>query len=239
MNAGKTAAFKSILGRNAIILLGGPGAGKGTQAEAIAAWLKLPHISTGQLLRAEVAAHSPLGLRAKAAMDAGGLVGDDIVDELVEQRIGREDCTNGFIFDGYPRNVGQAVTLECALTTDDRQIVIDISVELEKMIPRLSGRRTCKSCGAIYHMLASPPPRAGFCHCGDLLMQRSDDREEVTRERFKAYHAVTEPLTKFYQRMGIYHRVDGMRPADRVSKDIRQLLEEKIWWRPPAEHAVA
>ncbi len=220
-------ASKAIGGRNVVILLGGPGAGKGTQAEAIMDWHKIPHISTGQLLRAELAAQSPLGLRARAALEAGGLAGDEIVDELVQQRIAREDCTNGFILDGYPRNIGQAFTLECALTAGDRQIAIDIAVDLEKMIPRLSGRRTCKTCGAIYHLVTSPPQRDGFCNCGDLLIQRSDDHEQVIRERFKAYQTATAPLTCFFDNLGIYHRVDGMRPAAGIAQDIRQLVEQK------------
>ena len=215
-----------------MILLGGPGAGKGTQADSISGWLRIPHISTGQLLRSEVAVGSELGLRAKVFVDAGSLVPDETVNELVAQRISKEDCTRGFVLDGYPRDVGQTVTLQRGLRSEDRLIVIDIDIEFEKVIPRVTGRRTCKSCGAIYHTITSPPVRSGFCNdCGEVLMQRSDDREDVLRERFNTYRHVTKPLTDFYQQAGDYHRIDGMQTPDRVARDIRQLLERERSFR--------
>jgi len=220
---------RTVSARNVVILLGGPGAGKGTQADPISEWLGIPHISTGQLLRAEIGAASELGLRAKALVEAGNLVSDEIVNELVAQRISREDCTGGFLLDGYPRDVGQAVTLQRNLTANDRLFVVDIEVETEKVTARLTGRRTCKYCGAIYHMVASPPKRAGICNaCGGVLMQRSDDREEVIRERFKIYRDITKPLTEFYRQAGVYHRIDGMQVPDQVARDIRQVLEKEI-----------
>ena len=209
-----------------MILLGGPGAGKGTQAECITRWFQLPHVSSGQLLRAEVAAGSDLGIRAKALIDAGALVGDDIVNELVTQRISSEECNAGFILDGYPRDIEQAVNFKRTLSRGDRLIVIDIEVDLERVIPRLTGRRSCKSCNGVYHLVSSPPRRPGFCdHCGSVLVQRSDDREDVIRERFATYRALTKPLTELYQHWGVYHHVDGMQTQDGVSRDIRRLLE--------------
>jgi adenylate kinase len=222
-------------GRNIIILLGGPGAGKGTQAEELSRWLGMPHISTGQLLRLQAGDGTALGLRAKAIMEAGGLVADDVVNEIVAERIRQKDCEAGFILDGYPRNVRQAIAFEGSLPMHDRQTVIEIAIDLEKIMPRLTERRTCRACGAIYHLTASRPKHYGVCdHCGDRLIQRSDDREDVIRERFKAYLNWTQELTRFYRRMGVFFQVNGMRPPDRVAEDIRQVLEEKIWSHPQA-----
>jgi adenylate kinase len=232
--------IRRALPRNVIVLLGGPGAGKGTQAEGISGWLRIPHISSGQLLRSEVAAGTPLGLRAKAIIDAGGMVGDDLVDELILKRIRNEDCSNGFVLDGYPRNVGQAVRFEGTLPMWDRQIVIDLTTDLGKMIGRLTHRRTCQACGAIYHLITSPAKRPEVSdQCNETLMQRSDDHEDVIRERFKAYEAMSERLTKLYKRMGIYHVVDGMRPADEVASEIWQLLEYEIIEVPLAGRVAA
>ena len=225
--------MKVFAGRNVIILLGGPGAGKGTQAEAIRQWLKVPHISSGHLLRSEVAAATPLGLRVKAIVDAGGLVGDGVVNELILERIRNQDCSSGFILEGYPRNVGQAVALEGNLPMWDRQIVIDLLTDLEEMVARLKHRRTCKACGAVYHSVAAPPDRPGVCdNCGESLIQRSDDNEDVIRERFKVYRAMNDRLRKLYTRMGVYHAIDGMRPEEEVARDIRELLEREIFELP-------
>ena len=212
-----------------MILLGGPGAGKGTQAELIASWLGIPHISTGQLLREEALAGSVLGLKAKATMDAGGLVSAGIVNELVERRIDEGDCAPGFILDGYPRDLGQAVKFNQLLGTSDRLIVIDINADLERVLPRLTGRRTCRSCNSIYHLLTSPPRRDGFCDvCDTALMQRSDDREDVIRQRFEIYQRLAGPLQKLYRRQGVYHQIDGLPPRDRVKRNIRRLLARLI-----------
>jgi adenylate kinase len=215
--------------RNVVILLGGPGAGKGTQAAAIADWFRIPHISTGQLLRSEAASNTELGLCAKAIMDAGALVGDDLVNELIARRISQKDCTSGFILDGYPRDIDQALNLKRTLSEADRLIVIDIAVSLEKVIPRLTGRRTCKSCNDVYHTVTSPPRRAGLCdHCGSVLVQRSDDREDVIRERFETYRVLTKPLTDLYQQWGVYNQVDGMQPRDVVAGAVRRLLDKEV-----------
>jgi len=217
-------------GRNVIIILGGPGAGKGTQAEAIREWLNVPHISSGDLLRSEIIAATPLGLQVKAIVDGGGLAGDDIVNELILERIRNQDCSSGFVLEGYPRNVGQAVTLEGNLPMGDRQIVIDLLTDPEKMVARLKYRRTCKACGAIYHSIAAPPDRPGVCdYCNEALVERSDDHEDVIRERFKVYRAVNDRLRKLYTRMGVYHAIDGMRSKDQVTYNIRRLLENEIF----------
>ena len=232
----KTAVSKATDGRNIIILMGGPGAGKGTQAERITDWLRVPHISTGQLLRSEAMAGTVLGLRTKAIMDAGRLVADDVVDATIAERIIKEDCNAGIVLDGYPRNIRQAVAFEGSLPMKDRQIVIDIAIDLEKIIPRLTARRTCGSCEEIYHLITSPPLRAGLCdQCNEPLIHRSDDCEDVIRERFRTYTDWTRPLTGLYRRMGIYHQVDGMRRPDQVAGDIRRVLEQEICIGAPAE----
>jgi adenylate kinase len=229
MNNSETAVSSATERRNVIILLGGPGAGKGTQAQAITGWLRIPHISTGELLRSEIVAGTGLGLRARAVMETGALVGDDLVNELVASRVSKEDCNTGFVLDGYPRSVRQAVALESSLPLKDRQIVIDIAIDLEKIVPRLTARRTCAACRKIYHLTTAPPLRPGVCdRCNARLIQRFDDREDVIRERFKAYTGCTRPLTGFYRRMGIYHQVDGMGSAAQVAQDIRSVLEREI-----------
>jgi adenylate kinase len=173
-------------------------------------------------------------------IDAGGLVGDDLVDELILKRIRNEDCINGFILDGYPRNTRQAVTLEGNLPMWDRHIVLDLLIDLPKTIARLAYRRTCRPCGAIYHSITSTPKRHGVCdYCNETLIQRSDDHEDVIRERFKAYQAMDERLTKLYKRMGVYHAVDGMRHADEIAADIRQLLEQELIGVPLAARMAA
>ena len=226
--------------RNIIILLGGPGAGKGTQAKRISDWLRIPHISSGQLLRFEVDNRSALGLRAKALIDAGKLVDDDIVTQMILQRIHKPDCGTGFILDGYPRHVRQTVTLETSLPLTDRQIVIDIVTDIEKTICRLTNRRTCAACGAIYHLLDAPPRRTGVCNdCGNVLIQRTDDQENVIRQRFNAYRELAEPLTSLYRSLGVYHAIDGMRPADDVAHDIRQLLERDLTGSPSTNGVAA
>jgi len=230
-------AIAPVLARRVVVFLGGPGAGKGTQARLAAAALKIPHISTGQLLRQEVAAGTALGLRARAIMDAGGLVSDDIVNALVRRRVHDDDCAAGFILDGFPRDVDQAIGLERTLTPADRLVVIDIDTDLHKVIFRLTGRRSCAACQAIYHAITSPPRHEDVCDaCGGPLLQRSDDREDVIRERFKTYHAATEPLTDLFRQWGVYYRVDGMQaPAD-VARDVQRVLSEHVVEHPAVSH---
>jgi adenylate kinase len=201
-------------------------------------WLHIPHISTGQLLRSEAASGSEPGSRVKALMEAGGLVSDDIVEEILAVRTAKDDCKSGFILDGYPRDLRQAASLRRMLRRGDRFIVIDIDTDLSRIIPRLTGRRTCSSCNSIYHLSLSPPRQPGLCDaCGGRLTQRADDREDVIRERFKTYRAMTKPLTEHYYREGVYRRVDGMQPPEKVAQDIRRLVEFELAAAPAASEA--
>jgi adenylate kinase len=180
-----------------IILLGGPGAGKGTQANYIKERYRIPQISTGDMLRAAVKAGTPLGLRAKQVMDAGGLVSDDIILGLVKERITQPDCANGFLFDGFPRNIEQAQ----ALKDHDVRIdyVVEIQVDDEEIIKRLSGRRVHPASGRTYHVLFNPPKLPGKDDVtGEELVQRDDDREETVRRRLEVYHEQTEALIEYY-----------------------------------------
>jgi len=177
--------------RTIVILLGGPGAGKGTQAQEIRSRFGIPPISTGQILRNEIARQSALGIEAQAIINAGGLVSDDIVNRLVAERVRMKDCKHGFILDGYPRDIDQAVAFKGEIHAEDRLFVIDIDVDVEKVTERLTSRLNCQSCGALYNSITSPPRQAGQCdRCGSVLSRRADDREKVIRERFKAYRAI-------------------------------------------------
>jgi adenylate kinase len=199
-----------------IILLGGPGAGKGTQANYIKERYRIPQISTGDMLRAAVKAGTPLGIEAKKIMDTGGLVSDDIILGLIKERIAQPDCANGFLFDGFPRTLAQAQALK------DEDVVIDyvveIAVEDEEIIKRLSGRRVHPASGRTYHVLYNPPKAEGKDDkTGEDLIQREDDREEIVREQLKVYHQQTEPLIQYYSKLAAsgenyaprYVRIEG------------------------------
>lgn len=225
-------------GRAIIVLLGGPGAGKGTQAQAMTDRFGLPQISTGELLRDEGFQKSPIGLKAREIMDSGGLVPDELVHEQIAGRILRDDCRSGFILDGYPRNLNQVFMLRQTLLASDRLIAIDIDSDLEQLIPRLTGRRTCPACSAIYHIHALPPRCEGICNrCGGVLMQRSDDREEVIRERFATYRRLTQPLTDLFREWGIYNRVDGMQSPDHVAADLFAIVQCRLHRKSPQHRA--
>ena len=185
-----------------LILLGAPGAGKGTQAELLSAKLNIPAISTGNILRAAIKEGTPTGLEAKGYMDAGKLVPDSVIIGIVAQRLEQPDCAKGFILDGVPRTIGQAEALDKAGVGFDKVLSIEISDgEIEE---RMSGRRVCQSCGAPYHVKAKPPKAEGVCDsCGGQLVQREDDRAETVRKRLEVYHAETEPLKGFYEGKGI------------------------------------
>lgn len=185
-----------------LILLGAPGAGKGTQAEILSDKLGIPTISTGNILRAAIKAGTPTGLEAKSYMDAGKLVPDSVIIGIVAQRLEEPDCAKGYILDGVPRTLGQAEALDKAGVTFDHVLSIEISDrEIEE---RMSGRRVCQSCGAPYHTKAKPPKAAGVCDaCGGPLVQRDDDKPETVRQRLAVYHAETEPLKGYYQEKGI------------------------------------
>lgn len=196
-----------------LILLGAPGAGKGTLAKELSGALGVVHISTGDIFREEVAAGSELGKKAKGYMDRGELVPDEVVIGMVRQRLARPDCAAGFILDGFPRTVPQAEALDATLQEMSAPIdnVLDIVVPEETVVRRLSGRRICRSCGAIYHVDNKPSKKPGVCDVdGGELYQRDDDREEAIRRRLKVYAEATAPLTAYYQQKGLLKSIEGV-----------------------------
>ena len=208
-----------------IILLGPPGAGKGTQAQFICELFAVPQISTGDMLRAAVAAGTALGQQAKAIMDAGGLVSDDIIIGLVKERLSEPDCRAGCLFDGFPRTIPQAQ----AMVDEDIAIdhVLEIAVSDEEIIKRLSGRRVHPGSGRVYHVEYNPPKQAGFDdETGEALIQRDDDQEETVRNRLTVYHDQTRPLVDFYRELeGVqYHQLDGVGAVDDITRDIMSVL---------------
>jgi adenylate kinase len=216
------------LGR-AVIFLGPPGAGKGTQAKQVAQEYGVPHISTGDMFREHVSRGTPLGLRAKAIMERGELVPDDLVLSMVEERISRLDCADGFILDGFPRTLPQAQRLDEILGRCKVQpLVVHFVVDQNQLIRRLTGRRTCGICGEIYNVYDHPPKVAGRCdRDGGELVQRPDDREEVIAERLAAYERQTRPLVDYYRGRGVLKDVDGMASPEAVTKDVLELLARK------------
>ena len=221
------------MGRNIVILLGHPGAGKGTQARAIMHRLDIPQISTGDMLREAIAKKTSFGREAKARMDAGELVSDEIVNGIVAERISRDDCDRGFILDGYPRTVQQADTFCKLMGEGDRLSVIEIAAQSDGLTNRLTGRWICPGCGEIYNTYSRAPKKEGVCDvCGWSLFHRSDDREDLVRERFRTYKEETYPLVQYYQQLGAYHRVDGMRPIEHVTNDILSILDNATRKKP-------
>ena len=207
-----------------LILLGAPGAGKGTQAEILSAKLGIPTISTGNILRAAVKEGTPIGLEAKRYMDAGQLVPDSVIIGIVAQRLEQPDCAGGFILDGVPRTIGQAEALDAAGVTFDHVLSIEISDE--EIEERMEGRRVCQSCGAPYHVKAKPPKREGVCDsCGGPLIQRDDDKPETVRHRLEVYHQETEPLKDYYQAKGILVPVDNQDTIPGTTQVIMEALK--------------
>lgn len=191
-----------------LILLGAPGAGKGTQAEILAKELQIPTISTGNILRAAIKNGTPTGLKAKAAMDAGQLVSDEIIIAIITERLQESDCANGYILDGVPRTIAQAEAMEKAGIKFDA--VVSLEIADETIVSRMSGRRVCESCGSSYHIVAVPPKQEGVCdNCGGKLVQRKDDAPETVLSRLAVYHKETEPLKDFYAERGLLKAVDG------------------------------
>ncbi|MCI9445700.1 MAG: adenylate kinase [Oscillospiraceae bacterium] len=189
-----------------LILLGAPGAGKGTQAEILCKKLGIPTISTGNILRAAMKDGTPTGLKAKSYIDAGALVPDEVIIGIVDERLAQDDCKNGYILDGVPRTIAQAEALEKAGITFDAVVSIEISEE--EILGRMTGRRVCEACGSTYNVVAIPPRREGICdNCGGKLIQRKDDTPETVRERLKVYHTETEPLVDFYAQRGLLRPV--------------------------------
>jgi adenylate kinase len=188
--------------------------------------LSIPQISTGDMLRDAVARQTSLGRAAKERMDSGQLVSDDIVNGIVDERIARDDCRNGFILDGYPRNVQQAETLQKKLGESDRLFVFEIGAKSDKLLQRLVGRLMCPGCGEIYNTGTKAPANDNLCDiCGKALVHRSDDREDLIKERFKGYAEETHPLVEYYSKLGVYRKIDGMRPIAEVTKEIIGTLE--------------
>ena len=206
-----------------LILLGAPGAGKGTQAEIISNMLKIPTISTGNMLREAMKNGTELGRKVKNFMDNGQLVPDDVVIGIVEERVAREDCKNGYILDGMPRTIPQAAALEERGIHFDAVVSIEISDDVIEA--RMTGRRVCGSCGASYHVVANPPKVEGVCNiCAGELVTRKDDKPETVRNRLKIFHEETEPLKHFYEELGTLKLVEGNQSIEAATQDILAAL---------------
>ena len=206
-----------------LILLGAPGAGKGTQAEIISKKLNIPTISTGNILREAIKNGTPTGLKAKEFMDNGKLVPDDVIIGIVRERVARDDCANGYILDGMPRTIPQAQALVDAGIEFDHVISIEIADEVIEQ--RMTGRRTCPACGASFHVTANPPKKEGICDsCGAELTIRKDDAPETVKARLKTFHEETEPLKDFYDKLGKLQLVKGDQPIEQATADILAAL---------------
>jgi len=214
-----------------IVLVGPPGAGKGTQAKVVAERLSIPAISTGDIFRANVAAGTELGVQAKRYMDAGALVPDEVTIGLIRDRFTEDDAVEGFLLDGFPRNVPQAEALEAMLTGISVKLdrVVELKVDNEEVVRRIAGRRLCRNdSGHIFHVDSKPPAAEGVCDaCGGELYQRDDDREETVRERLRVYQAETAPIIGFYAQRGLLASVDAMGALDAVTGRILAALEEQ------------
>ncbi|KWX02688.1 Adenylate kinase [Carbonactinospora thermoautotrophica] len=201
--------------------MGPPGAGKGTQAQFIASHLSIPKISTGDIFRANVSQGTPLGQEAKKYMDAGDLVPDEITIAMVKDRLAQDDAVDGFLLDGFPRNVRQAEVLDEMLLEMDTKldVVLELVVDDDEVVRRLSGRRTCRKCNHVWHVDFDPPTKPGVCdHCGGELFQRDDDREETIRHRLEVYQEQTAPLIGFYAERGVLVGIDAAGPVDEVTE---------------------
>ncbi|SEI68056.1 Adenylate kinase [Lachnospiraceae bacterium A10] len=210
-----------------IIMLGAPGAGKGTQAKKIAEKYGIPHISTGDIFRANIKNNTELGKKAKEYMDQGLLVPDELTCDLVTDRIQQDDCSKGFILDGFPRTIPQAEALDKALTAMGQSMdyAVNVDVADENIIDRMSGRRACLKCGATYHIITIPPKSEGICdNCGSELVQREDDKPETVKKRLDVYHEQTQPLIDYYNNQGILRTVDGTKDFEGVFQDIVMIL---------------
>ena len=210
-----------------IIMLGAPGAGKGTQAKKIAAKYEIPHISTGDIFRANIKEGTELGKKAKTYMDQGLLVPDELVVDLVVDRVNQEDCKNGYVLDGFPRTIPQAEALDKALNAQGEAVDFAINVEVpdENIINRMSGRRACVGCGATYHIQFNPTKVEGVCDaCGEKLILRDDDKPETVTKRLAVYHEQTRPLISFYADKHVLYTVDGTQNMEQVFEAITKIL---------------
>jgi len=212
-----------------IIMLGAPGAGKGTQAKQIAAKHDIPHVSTGDIFRANIKEGTALGMEAKSYMDKGQLVPDELTVKILLDRVAKDDCKNGYVLDGFPRTIPQAEVLDEAVTKLGEKIdyAVNVDVPDENIINRMSGRRACVKCGATYHIVNVPPKKEGICDaCGEALIVRDDDKEETVKARLTTYHAQTQPLIDYYAAKGILKEVDGTQDMNKVFADIVDILGE-------------
>ena len=210
-----------------IIMLGAPGAGKGTQAKLIAEKYGVPHISTGDIFRANIKNGTELGKEAKEYMDKGLLVPDELTVRLLLDRVAQDDCKNGYVLDGFPRTIPQAEVLDKELTKlgDSVDFAVDVDVPDENIIRRMSGRRACLNCGATYHIVNIPPKKEGICDvCGSELVLRDDDQPETVKNRLKVYHEQTQPLIEYYTGKGVLRSVDGTLPMEEVFTAITKIL---------------
>ncbi|MFS0820957.1 adenylate kinase [Bacillus sp. 1P02SD] len=210
-----------------LVLMGLPGAGKGTQAEKIVEKYNIPHISTGDMFRAAIKDGTELGLQAKSFMDKGELVPDEVTIGIVRERLSKDDCNQGFLLDGFPRTVPQAEALEAILTDLEKKIdyVINIEVDSDILLERLTGRRICKDCGATYHLVFNPPSQEGTCDkCGGELYQRADDNAETVGTRLQVNIEQSKPLLDFYQEKGYLRNIDGQQEINKVFGDVEELL---------------
>jgi adenylate kinase len=212
-----------------LIFLGPPGAGKGTQAKRVVEKYGIPQISTGDMLREAVAKGTELGKKAKEYMDKGELVPDEVVIGIVKERLQQPDCEKGFILDGFPRTLAQAEALDEMLKGLNKKIdgVINVAVPEEEVVKRIVNRRTCRNCGAVYHLIYAPPKEDNKCDkCGGELYQRDDDKEETVRERYRVYRQNTEPLIEYYRKKGTLYDVDGTKDIEGVWQEIVAILEK-------------
>ncbi|MBE5993957.1 MAG: adenylate kinase [Paenibacillaceae bacterium] len=210
-----------------IIMLGAPGAGKGTQAKKIAEKYQIPHVSTGDIFRSNIKEGTQLGRKAKEYMDQGALVPDELTIGMLMDRIQQEDCSNGYVLDGFPRTIPQAESLQKAITEMGQKIDFAINVDVpdENIINRMSGRRACISCGATYHIVYNPSKVAGICDvCGSELVLRDDDKPETVKKRLTVYHDQTRPLIDYYKEAGVLVNVDGTQELNKVFSDITDIL---------------
>jgi adenylate kinase len=214
-----------------LILLGAPGAGKGTQAVNLSKELGIPHISTGDIFRANIRQGTELGLKAKSFIDAGKLVPDDLTVNIVKDRLQKDDCKNGFLLDGFPRTIFQAESLDEALVSLGTKLdaVINLDVSDDVIVRRMAGRRVCKDCGRSFHIITVPPRREGICDdCGGPLIIRDDDKEETVLERLRTYYEKTAPLVEFYEGKGLLKNFDGEKDVDETTTEIISRISKEL-----------